>query len=308
MAELSVIVPYINEEPQILFTLRALAEELRDIDFEVLAVDNTCRDLEVRGIVPDSGREKVDAAAFGNPWLKSLGYSARASHWQAKNLAVSQASGDVLMFVDGHVVPGRGSISSMFKFYRQNWEELNGTLHLPLTYKILEWRKLIYRLDVDLSVGKLHYTFDTYVESEKPYRVPCMSSCGMMMHRKIFELLGGWPTGLGSWGGGENFLNFALAVLGKNVWIWPGEPLYHHGEKRGYSMWRKDILFNRVLALYVVCGYEFARRFIVHCNAPGYSLSLRERMLSKAARSGRRHHELIRERQVMEIEQWLREW
>ena len=312
MAELSVIMPYVNEHPQVLFTIRSMAEELRGLDFEILAVDNSCHEFKVRGIVPDDGRRRIDAAAEGNQWLKSIEYGDRASHWQAKNYAVSKATGEVLLFVDGHVVPGRDAVRSMFEFYRREWKRLDGTLHLPLTYKILEWRKLIYRLDVDLSLGKLHYTFDDYREPAGPYRipyqVPCMSSCGMMMHRQIFDLIGGWPVGLGSWGGGENFTNFALAVLGKRVWIWPGKPLYHHGEKRGYPMWRNDIIFNRTLATYIVGGDDLAQRFIMNCNAPGQTDLWRERVLKKVVKSGRRHRGLIEKGQVTSIEDWVGRW
>ena len=41
MPKLSIIVPYVNEYPQVMFTLRNLGEELLDrADFEIIAVNN----------------------------------------------------------------------------------------------------------------------------------------------------------------------------------------------------------------------------------------------------------------------------
>ena len=45
--ELSVIVPFVNEYPQVIFTLQAIAEDLLGrVDFEVIAVDNYAPEVE----------------------------------------------------------------------------------------------------------------------------------------------------------------------------------------------------------------------------------------------------------------------
>jgi glycosyltransferase involved in cell wall biosynthesis len=50
MAELSVIIPFCNEYPQILFTIQSIAQELRDrVDFEIIAVNNYCDEVEKQG-------------------------------------------------------------------------------------------------------------------------------------------------------------------------------------------------------------------------------------------------------------------
>ena len=47
MKDLSIIIPYANEYPMVIFTIRALIEELKHkIDFEVIAIDNYCDELE----------------------------------------------------------------------------------------------------------------------------------------------------------------------------------------------------------------------------------------------------------------------
>jgi hypothetical protein len=45
--KLSVIVPFVNEWPQLVFTLGSIAEELRDrVNFEIIAIDNWCKEAE----------------------------------------------------------------------------------------------------------------------------------------------------------------------------------------------------------------------------------------------------------------------
>jgi glycosyltransferase involved in cell wall biosynthesis len=311
MAELSIIIPFVNEYPQLAFTIRALAEEfIGRVDFEVLAINNFCQEFRNKGMEEDTGAAALRSASEGNPWLKVLSYDASASHWQAKNLGIREAQGDFLLFVDGHVMPGRDSLYPMFKHYQENYRQLNGTLHAPVTYKILEWRKLIYQLNVDLELGKLEYSFASAKEADQPYRIPAMSSCGMMIDRGTMDALGHWPKALGSWGGGENFMNFALATTGRNVWVWHGEPLYHHGEKRGYSMSRNDILHNRCVAVYVVGGRDMARRYMTNAysSRPEHNSLWREKFWLQVVRGCYEHRQLIKAQQTVSLADWLGQW
>jgi len=280
------------------------------VDFELIAIDNFCEKARGDGYERDKGPNALRAAQEGNPWLKVLTYDERQSHWQAKNLGVRESTGKFLLFVDAHVMPGRDSIYPMFEYFLANHEALNGSLHLPVTYLILEWRKLIYRLDVDLELGKLEYSFDEAKPADRPYRVPAMSSCGMMITRETYDRLGGWPTILGSWGGGENFINFALATMGKNVWVWHAEPLYHHGEKRGYSMDRMDIVTNRCAAVFVVGGLEMAKRYMKAVHWPNLAQAdlMKERILTRVRMECHDHRELIKAQQTVSLEDWVTQW
>jgi len=42
---LSIIIPYCNEHPQVLFTVRSVLEEIRGMDAEVIVVDNYCEEV-----------------------------------------------------------------------------------------------------------------------------------------------------------------------------------------------------------------------------------------------------------------------
>jgi len=289
------------------FTIRSVLEELDGrVDFELLAVDNYCPELEEQikksGALRDRTGEHLDALQKGYPWLKSLHYDKKLSHWQAKNFAVANSTGKFLWFCDAHVAVRRDSLFNMFTYYKEHYEELNGTLHLPLSYHVMEWRRLIYKLVTDLSRGEVHYSFTGFRSSDKPYRVPCMSTCGMMMTRDLYDLVGGWPKELGIYGGGENFMNFTLAVLGKTINIFPDKQLCHHGDKRGYYWNGDDYVRNRTIASYLFGGVDLARKFVD--NRKG-SKRVLFKILDDVLNSCAEHKELIESRRVISIEEWI---
>ena len=307
MTDLSVIIPYCNEYPQNVFTIQNIAQELQGrVDFEIIAVNNYCAQVKAQGWDEDAGGALIEAAARGCQWLKPMRYSDRLSHWQAKNQAVAASRGRFLFFVDAHCIVGRDSLYDMYRYYAAHHERINGTIALPLTYKILEWRRLIYKLACDPEHGVYHYAFTPYRLAYESYQVPCMSTCGCMMSRALYDEVGGWPVELGIYGGGENFLNFTLAVMGKSVNIWPADrPLHHHGEKRGYHWTGDDYTRNRIIATYMFGGTDLARRFTAACKGSQQVLQgICDEVLEKCAG----HRALIESKQVMDIREWYAKW
>ncbi|MBW2044793.1 MAG: glycosyltransferase [Deltaproteobacteria bacterium] len=306
MPELSVIVPFCNEYPQVLFTVRNIAEELRErVDFEIITVNNYCHEVKVQGYDQDGSHDALAATVKGNRWLKVLSYDKKLSHWQAKNLAVRESTSKFLWFADAHCMVSRDGLFDMFCYYRKHHDDLHGTLHLPLTYKIMEWHRLIYKLVDNVDRGDVHYSFTRFREAQEPYAVPCMSTCGMMMSRDIYNELGGWPEELGIYGGGENFTNFTLAILGYRIHIWPFGVLYHHGDKRGYSWNYNDYTRNRTIATYMFGGKALAKRFIAQRKGRREVL---QSILDDVFTTCADHRALIKSRQKMTIEEWLRRW
>jgi len=300
MAELSIIIPFVNEYPQVIFTIRSIAEELLGrVDFEIIAVDNYADGYVDRS--EDKSGEAVRAGAGVCSWLRYVEYKTKLSHWNAKRMGISKSSGKFLLFCDSHVVPTRDSIYSMFKYYKENWEELDGTIHLPINYKVLEPHKLIYKFLLDKGAF-FDYRFTGYRESDTPYEVPCMSTCGMMIHKSIYDLTGGWNPEFGIYSGGEHFMNYTLAVLGKKKWIWNKGSLAHHGEKRGYSSNYDDSLRNRFLAHYLFGGVEVLKSFR---NIAKGRPNVLDDIMNDVLKKGWKQRQLIESRQVMTINEWM---
>jgi glycosyltransferase involved in cell wall biosynthesis len=306
--DLSIVIPFVNEYPMILTTIRSIVEELRGrADFEIIAVDNWCVAVEAQGRKPDRGHKMVHNMASVLPELRTIRFSKRLSHWQAKNVAVQTSKAKFLFFCDAHCIVSRDALYSMLEFYKLNHEKLDGTIHLPLTYHILEEKRLIYNLKWSKERAEAHYTFGRARNGVECYEVPCMSSCGMMMTRELFDYVGGWPEQLGIYGGGENFMNFVLAVLGKKKHIWGYEPLFHHGEKRGYNWNFWDYERNRLIATYLFGGTEFASRFIEKRKTVPNKRRL-WKMYYELIPECSSQRELILSRQKITIEEWADKW
>ena len=79
--------------PQVILTVRSLIEEFRDrIDFEILAIDNWCPDMNTQEKKPDRSGEVIAGSVRANaPYLKYLIYADKLSHWNAKNVGIKYA-------------------------------------------------------------------------------------------------------------------------------------------------------------------------------------------------------------------------
>lgn len=307
MAELSVIIPFVNEWPQVIWTIKSIAEELRDrVDFEIITINNYCDEVKKQGY-----KEEDKAGAYlknvegGNKWLKAIDYKEKLSHWNAKRVGIEASTGKFLFFCDAHCVVSRDSLYNMFLLYRSSYKALTGTIHLPLTYQIMEWRSLIYSLNADYDKGVLTYRFSSYRPNSHPYQVPCMSTCGMMITREMYDSIGGWPKELGIYGGGENFINFTLSVLGFRKWIMPVPPLYHHGEKRNYSWNYTDNLRNRSIASYLYGGEDWLTVFLDNCRG---RTDVKSKIYDDVVASCKEQRDMIKVNQVLTVKEWIGLW
>jgi hypothetical protein len=367
--KLSVIIPFVGEFPQVMFTIQAVANNILcdpSIDFEILAVDNYCQEAKLQALhsatialekiigsyrsssddedwvdkmIPlnKGGREDpidmwkvremikptyenrsgeaVKACARGWPWLRYISVDTGLSHWEAKRIACEQATGDIFLFLDSHIIPTAWAIPRMFNAYvrrvvdnriSSNSTPLRelGSLHLPVTYKILEWHWLIYKLVVQNN-HFYSYSFTPFRASEVPYEVPCMSTCGMMISREIYERIGGWPAGMTMYGGGENFMNYTLAVCGYKKWIFPGGCCHHHADSRDYHYTGDGLIWNRMVAHYLFGGRKGLMNF--KSVSKGNPDTLEEWMMDIISRYYD-HRSKIKDIQKIEITDWAKEW
>jgi len=312
--DLSILVPFCNEFPQILFTLRSVVENICGrLSFEIIVIDNYCPEVAAQGRLPDDGHDHLDkkgnpvegalkTAAKHRPWLRYMAYDTQLSHWQCKRLACAAAKADTFLFLDAHVVPGADAIVRQFEAY-QKLRDI-GTLHLPLTYHILEDHKLIYKLVDERAVGNVGYTFTGYRDATEPYEVPVMSTCGLMLARQLYDQVGGWPAAMtGSYGGGEHFLNFTTAILGIKKFILPGTVLHHHGAKRGYSFAWGTYQRNRGIANYLFGGEEYLQRHLDHKY--GNKTELKAAVFADVVDACAAQRLWVKSRQVTTIDAWL---
>lgn len=349
----SVIIPFVGEYPQVLFTIQAVAQELIDTDipFEIIAVDNYCEEVVeqarfsmeriysslltrlknqkvnnpadmVNKNLPDfqhahkntyvmyenKSGEAVKAASALNPWLKYMTVPDTLSHWECKRRACMEAKYNNFLFLDAHTIPAKGSIFNMLSDYVLNKMDYDkkGTFHMPLTYKILESRRLIYKMKIEKDF--YGYVFTRYSNcSGIAYEVPCMSTCGMLISREVYNRVGGWPSGMTMYGGGENFMNYTLSVLGLKKFIFPGATLFHHGEKRDYHYTYDGMIFNRMIAHYLFGGLSGLKKYTE--GLPGnIERGKKINFINQIIDEQSDHRSFIRDQQKIGIEEWAKKW
>lgn len=308
--ELSIIMPGVNEYPQNAFTIQNLANELRgEVDFEILYIDNFCPEVVRQNRIQDKSYTFLETISKNNKFLRVFKYEKKLSHWNAKNIGIKNAKADILFFCDAHCVVAKNSLVNMFNFYKSNHAELNGTIHLPLSY-LLErpGLELIYKLISDIPKGVVHYSFTRYRKEKETYAVPCMSTCGMMITKDMLvNDLGTWPSEFGIYGGGENFINFTLAVLGKSINIFPTMPLFHYAEKRGYHWNSGDHMRNRLIASFVHSGRDFAKKTVDNMRgSPAVKMQIFESVVYNTYL--KKHRELIKSKTQITIDEFVKKW
>ncbi len=320
---LSIIMPYVNEWPQITFTVRAIAEQLRGNDFEIIVIDNYCDQVKKQGNLPDLGHDGLPEdkkegqknqqshmriVSEKHTWLRYLRYDKKLSHWNAKNEGVKASNGEVLLFLDAHVIPSHNLIKDMYIYYLYKNHSLI-SLHAPLAYHILEDKRLKYAMKNETEKGIYHYRFcsceDPDLTSDNIFEVPCMSTCGMMISKQLYNELGGWPESMGIYGGGENFINFTMPVLGYKKYIYNNGTLYHHGDKRNYHWNYNDYHSNRLIATYLFGGERLAKRYALNI---GGSKKIINDIYNNAIIKNKKHREKIKSKQKIDIESWVKTW
>jgi len=246
MVKLSVIIPYVNEYPQVNFTVQNIISELEGIDAEVIAISNQSK-------AEDKALKALSVSPFTKKGiLKSIEYNDKLSHWNAKNAGIDIAQGKRLLFIDSHCILKKNSILNMMK------TPCPGSLHMQISY-MLDTKRLIYSARPE----QMHYTFAGVPAGKtKPWDVPVMSTCGMMIERKTLDHIGPWNPELGIYGGGENYMMYKIATCGFPIQIHHNAVLYHYADKRGYSWNYDDYVRNQFIAAYCVGDDEWLEKLV----------------------------------------------
>lgn len=317
---LSIIVPHYHEHPQLVFTLQALLNALdgsiieKQEDYEIILVDNAQapqhehRELDSRKYI------KMKQEAGMLPKVKSLIYTERMSHWQAKNFgcSLSDPSG-AFLFLDAHVVIKEDVLDKMWLEFK-TLPQLS-TLHLPICYMLEPENShaLIYKLVYDLNNGILDYKFTKW-ERKEITEVPCMSTCGMMISKEtFFNVYGAWPAELGNYSGGEHYINFVGALFGMRKYITSAGVVHHYAAPRAYNINYTDVYRNRALVMYLVGGSRFLSKYLDYLNTLTVG-KISPRIINKFQSEIPNTPELkelresIKSNSVISIENWIQLW
>jgi glycosyltransferase involved in cell wall biosynthesis len=262
--ECSVIIPFCNEMPQVVFTIQSVIEELDGFcKYEILAIDNMSDDtvtctagdrtypLRSRSFFSNH-KGTISTWFFRKKIIKYLKYDGKQGHWNAKNYGIENSSGKYIMFLDAHCIMKRDSIRKMIQFLRETEEPVGG-VHPYICYMLDS-----HRLEYKVQAKFFGYQFCSAQPGKtEPYKVCVMSTCGMMSPRSVFDELGAWNSELGIYGGGESYINWKQSTCGYPHYIHPEAVCWHYADKRGYSWNHTDYVRNSFIAAYCVGGEKW---------------------------------------------------
>lgn len=296
--DVSVIIPCCNEYPQVLFTVQSVVEELEHTgyEYEILVVSNRSTDKTNEYFTG------LKSSLTRNGRLRFFAYEDRLSHWQAKNLGVSEASGRHLFFLDAHCILGRDTMKHLIEF-ADGFEGRLGGVHCLIRY-MLDPHLLEYAVK-----DRLQYRFCSANGHTEPYEVPVMSTCGMLVPRSTFDEVGAWSPELGIYGGGEAYINWKMTTCGYEQWNHPQAICWHYADKRGYSWNYNDFVRNSFIAAYVVAGedeleQEARNRLDYKKDRPEVILPMRDDVMEKC----KSDRDFVASRQVTTLDAVLKQW
>ena len=110
---LSVIIPVFNEEEIVAETYRVLEEELKDIEHELIFVNDGSKDRT---------REIVEGLLPGNPNNKIINFSRNFGHQAAFSAGLDHAQGAAVVIIDGDLQDPPSLIHEMLEKWREGYQ------------------------------------------------------------------------------------------------------------------------------------------------------------------------------------------
>lgn len=110
---LSVIVPVFNEEEIVAKTYSVLEEELKDVEHELIFVNDGSK---------DKTREIVESLLEGNPNNKIINFSRNFGHQAAFSAGLDKATGDAVVIIDGDLQDPPSLIHEMLEKWREGYQ------------------------------------------------------------------------------------------------------------------------------------------------------------------------------------------
>ena len=110
---LSVIIPVFNEEEIVAETYRVLEEELKDIEHELIFVNDGSK---------DKTREIVESLLPKNPNNKIINFSRNFGHQAAFSAGLDHAAGDAVVIIDGDLQDPPSLIHEMLDKWREGYQ------------------------------------------------------------------------------------------------------------------------------------------------------------------------------------------
>ncbi len=241
---LSVIIAAHNEGLALAKTLGSVVETCSGLDHEIVLADDASED------------GSVEATTREFPRVRVISHPERQGASPTKALGAQNARGDVLVFLDGHTKPERGTISRLV----EDVESLRGqaivTPKIP-ALDVEHWRNCTrqighgYRVELEtldcgwLSLNRLRHV----IERQRPfYESPALIGCALAVSRELYDKLWGFDPHMRMWGVEDLDFGLKCWLLGHRILHDP-EAVVGHRFRRSfdnYAVPLEHILVNQL--------------------------------------------------------------
>jgi GT2 family glycosyltransferase len=202
---------------------------------------------------------------FGNNRRVSMIRGEGVGVAKARNLGAARASGEILIFLDGHCFTPPHWMSQLIQPLALKRVGLVGPV-FAIMHRGHNARGLglIWR-DASLELEWLGQRKNT------PYPVPLQCGACQAVRKADFERLGCYDAGMTRWGSEDEELCLRYWLMGYDVLVQPQTEVYHlFRERHPYEVQIQKIVYNRLrLAMLHLSDERIARILNCHGHIPG---------------------------------------
>lgn len=238
----SVIIPSYNSAQTIVECLRSVCSQETTFDYEVIVADSS-----------DDETPAMISACF--PRVRLICFEQRTDAGSARNAAIRQARGEILLFTDADcVVP-------------PDWVERMINVHQTCAYPVVGGSVLNGNPESAISLALYIKEFSEYLPNMRSDVVHSLPTCNLSYRREVFEQLGGYD---GRYFPQEDYLfHWLLGKAGVEIYFDPEISVkhIHRQQMRAYlrHCYRFGVVTSQVLKVTDYPGHFFAQR---PCLAP----------------------------------------
>jgi hypothetical protein len=259
---LSVIISTRCDPVPTLVTIHSIlnASKSVDIPIEIIVVDNS-EDENNREVL----RRIIHREYRRSGIIKLIEHKFQCI-FTAREEGVGRASGELVMFLDSHMLLGKYCLESFLYFFQEMWDdEKLGIAYGPMCYS--------RRIEEDSWHDRDPYTMSGLTLNDPRTQPIAFRAVPMMMKKSLFRAIKGYGTLADnrlSWGGGDTHLGMKPLILGYTNWLVEGATAYHLGPFKKNDIYFRQSYMHTVdankkylgmlISAYVIGGIEFAER------------------------------------------------
>ncbi|MGI8979507.1 MAG: glycosyltransferase [Pirellulaceae bacterium] len=240
----SLIIAAHNEGESLSKTVASCVETCVDLDYEIVVADDASND----GSIEDVRR------CF--PRVRVVQSEARQGASPTKALGAQEATGDVLVFLDGHTKPEHGAIARLV----EDVEALNGDAIITPRVPALDverWRNSSKQVGhgYSLNLERLESSWlgRTKLRSLREsgrdfYESPALIGCALAVSRELYDKLMGFDPHMRIWGIEDIDFGLKCCLLGHRILHDPEASVGHRFRKEfdNYSVPVEHIVVNQL--------------------------------------------------------------